>query len=873
MQVRSRRTLAAIVGLVFAGGAMGIAVPLALADTEFSRRFSPARQVDDLLPEELPELDTPEYATDAEKATDLAFHGRYKLALYKAHDLGGVEGRVIRARCLLALGRYDRATAELTADEATQLDPAGGLLRAKVLRATGKHAEAVTLLRDLIKRHPTAHVARLELGEILEERGDLTAAIKEYAWFNQGETSYLDKWAAEGERGFEGRAGAELLATAAAAIDRWATLTGKFKEQPALHEKLLSMYVGAYDLVDRSYWPARLAAAEYLLHRGNGKEAEAELKAAFTANPNSVEVLEALGKVALESFNFDGAEKAIAGIRAVNRTSVEADLLEARNLLLQRRAKDAEPPLQRVLKQQPDHIEALGLLAASQSLQLKDDLATATLKQVEALDADNATAYLEVAEQLAALRQYPRSAAMYKVAIDRAPWWTAPRNGLGLLYTQSGDEDDARVVLRAAYELDPFNVRTVNYLRLLDQLAGFERRETEHFVIMYDKSVDPVIGDFFAAELEKIHADVAGLYRHKPAVKTYIEVFPTHAGFSVRTTGSPWIGTVGASTGRVIALVSPRQSRKTLGPFNWTQVLRHEYVHTVTLSLTENRIPHWMTEGLAVLDERTPMRWDWVPMLYDAVSKDGLFTMDGLTWGFVRPRKPNDRQLAYAQSGWICQYIEEKYGRDAILKMLAEFRAGGTQESVFPKVLNRSQSEFYDEFQAWARAKVNSWGYDDATTKKYDELVARGEQLIKARQYAEAVKVWEEIASIRPVDQLPHQRLAGLYLTKAINDPTKALQHLATLHAAELKDNRYGKRIARLLRDQGKVDEALKYVRDAIFIEPYDIDAHELAADLYAKKGDQAEADKQKQLVATLRTLAEKNKKDDDMPPAPPVQP
>ena len=41
------------------------------------------------------------------------------------------------------------------------------------------------------------------------------------------------------------------------------------------------------------------------------------------------------------------------------------------------------------------------------------------------------------------------------------------RNGLGLLYTQSGDEDKARVELEAAHSLDPFNLRTTNYLRLL----------------------------------------------------------------------------------------------------------------------------------------------------------------------------------------------------------------------------------------------------------------------------------------------------------------------------------------------------------------------------------------------------------------------
>src|SRR5687767_1927219 len=125
----------------------------------------------------------------------------------------------------------------------------------------------------------------------------------------------------------------------------------------------------------------------------------------------------------------------------------------------------------------------------------------------------------------------------------------------------------------------------------------------------------------------------------------------------------------------------------TMGAFNWAQVLRHEFTHTVTLAATDNRIAHWMTEGLAVLEERSPMRWEWVPMLYNAVKKNQLFTMEDLTWGFVRPKKPSDRQQAYAQSYWVCKYIDENYGHDAILKLLAEFKRGRSQDEAFPSVL------------------------------------------------------------------------------------------------------------------------------------------------------------------------------------------
>jgi cellulose synthase operon protein C len=563
----------------------------------------------------------------------------------------------------------------------------------------------------------------------------------------------------------------------------------------------------------------------------------------------------------------------------VNPDSPVAELLEARNLLQQRRPKDAELPLQRVLSVQPNNLEALGLLAGTHALQLLDDKTAEALARVEQVDPDNATAYLEVAEQLGAMRQYPRAAEKYKVAIDRAPWWTAPRNGLGLLYTQSGDEDDARAVLEEARKLDAYNLSTTNYLRLLDEMSAYARKETEHFVIVYDAQQDPLIGEYFGDYMESIHEEVCSQFRHDPSFggrpdkKTLIEVFPSHDAFSVRTTGSPWIPTVGASTGRVIALASPAD--KAMGTYNWAAVLRHEYTHTVTLSATDNRIQHWMTEGLAVLEERTPMKWEWVPMLYSAVKKKNkleLFTLENLTWGFVRPKKPTDRQLAYAQSFWICKFVEETWGHDAILKMLEEFKNAGRMEEVFPKITGKTMAQFEADFFAWCEKQVAGWGYDEETSKKVEELTKSAEQLVKDRQYAEAIGAWEEIGKLRPVDSLPHKRLAGLYLHKSVNQPDKGIEHLIALHKVEIKDNRYAKRIARLYRDTAQTDKAQQFALEAVYIDPYDLSAHELLAELYEKSDNAAGLEREKRVIPVLKQWAEARKSDGAAQPERPAE-
>jgi tetratricopeptide (TPR) repeat protein len=337
-------------------------------------------------------------------------------------------------------------------------------------------------------------------------------------------------------------------------------------------------------------------------------------------------------------------------------------------------------------------------------------------------------------------------------------------------------------------------------------------------------------------------------------VKTYIEVFPTHDAFSVRTTGSPWIGTVGASTGRVIALVSPRKGGGNMEPFNWAQVLRHEYTHTVTLAATDNRIQHWMTEGLAVLEERTPLRWEWIPMLYQAVTKRELFTMDNLTWGFVRPKRPIDRQLAYAQSFWICQYIQETYGHESILKMLEMFRNAGRQEDVFPAVTGKPIDAFYQDFLVWCDKQVAGWGYDKETSAKYEKLRTEAEAAMKTDR-PKAIELWEQIVKIRPVDAMPHTRLAGLYLFTKQYD--KAIAHLAVLHQVEIRDNRFAKQIARIYVKDNKLGPAAKYALEAIYIDPYDLTAHELLRDIDQAAGNADGLAREQRVIPVLQKWIE----------------
>ena len=813
---------------------------------------APIKWIEPYLAEELPELTYPAYFNDLDKAQAQSSSGRYKLSLITLKMIKDLKPdqqtdvALIRGQSLAALGRWDEAIKVLDGD-----DPRVQIEKAQVLAKSGKDDQALAVLRALVEKHADSIAGHYWLGRELEKVGDIPAAREQYTWFVSAPQKFMDQWNSRQHLPVFDKA--DEVTLIGRALDRWAALTQAYRNSPQVDRAILSFFVKSFDEIDRAYYPARLAAAEYFLSHDQTEDAVEQLKVVLTANPGELSALTLMGHIAISGFNFDLGDSVVASIRKIDPNSLDADLLEARNLMAQRRPQDAEPVVQKVLDQQPKNLEALGLLAAVNALELEEDKVNQILKRVEEIDPHNASAYYEVAEQLDSMRQYPRAIEKYKIAVARAPWWTAALNGLGLLYTQSGDEDNAREALEQAHQLDPFNLRTSNYLTLLDKMDKFARKETAHFIVIYDPRNDSVIPEYFSDYLESVQAQVCAAYNYTPTVKTYIEVFPTHEAFSVRTTGSTWLPTVGASTGRVIALVAPRQGKLTMGTFDWARVLRHEYTHTVTLGATDNRIAHWFTEGLAVYQEHSPVPWDWVPMLYSAVSKKQLFPLDKLTWAFVRPKRPIDRQLAYAESFWICTYVEETYGHDAILKMLELMRHADRQEDVFPKVTGKSIPQFMNEFEAWAQKQIDKWGYDKGSTEKYDELVKKGEELIKSRDYEQAAKVWEEIAKIRPADALPHQRLAGLY--SALKDHKKQIEQFEILSKVELKDNRFAKRIARLLVEDENWKEAGKFALESVYINPYDISAHEILLQVSEKTDNTSGAEREKRVIAELTKL------------------
>jgi cellulose synthase operon protein C len=616
-----------------------------------------------------------QFLTDEERAALRVFHG-----VWDDRDLINPQ-----LKAMVALNAWDFENPALS-------DPAAPAeLRAEAKLLAGELEEAIATIAAARSNHASRIRAEAHegLGEIDQANEVVNEPVKRLLQTKLADASELT----QGVRSMFIRA--------------------RIQNQPSRDfQSMMSLLGRAHQELDRLYWPAKLAEAELLAEKDNDQEAVVALHETLSLNPRCAQAWYLLGRIALSKFDFDSANTAAEAIRRTNRRHPLAAILLAESRLIQDDPDGAKELLRPILMAQPNLRLALAYDAAADALFYDEAAMKTALDRFDSLSPNSAQAYAIVGRHLALNRQYDLAASALEEAVRRQPGWPSPRIELGLLEMQSGRDDKALQALKSVASMDPFNKRAANSLFLLEELATYEQIESEHFVVRYKPGVDKVLAEMMLDPLERIHSIVAGRFKFEPDRKTVIEVMPDHQRFAVRITGMPFVHTIAACTGPLIAMEVPKdgQPGKHLGVFDWPRVIQHEYTHTITLGQTRNRIPHWLTEGAAVSMEPGPRSYATCRLLADAYSNDTVFRLDELKWAFVRPRLPNDRSKAYAIGHWMVEYMNERFGDDALVTLLGRYFQGEREQQAIPNALKVSRMEFYTGFLEWAGTQVESWG-------------------------------------------------------------------------------------------------------------------------------------------------------------------
>ena len=784
------------------------------------------------------------------------------------------------ARHLYLTGKYaEAAEAYVKLADAEPVAAALGLARCQ--SSQGHYDEADAILCKAAEAHPAAHELHAERAQLAFGRGDFMAAHDEVAIALKSKPDSLPArwWQTELDRTAgkidEAEAGYEWLVDyyndqeeftaddmhwiglAAAQFARWRRLSRQFSFL------VNELYPDALKL-EADYWPARYEAGMLFLEKYNQPEAMRELKAALAINPNAAEVHAALAALALHDYQLDEARRHIDRALAINPKLLAARQLMADLQLANFQAPQAIAVLESAREINPSDEETLGRLAAAYAVvdgisEDKDPSPRVAnvIAEVDRRNPHAGTFYYALGSALDLSRRFPAAARYYREALQRMPQLTAPRGALALMYLRLGDEAEARRLLDESFEVDPFNVRVANSVKVLEVLDEYAVLETEHFVVKFDRGQEELLARYASRYLEEeVYPKLVERFGFEPREKSLFEIFSrarnsdAHTWFSARMVGLPYVSTVGACAGKVVALTSPREMRK---KFNWGRVLKHEFVHVLNLQQTDFNVPHWFTEALAVEVEGYPRPPEWNALLVERVPKGELFNLDTINLGFVRPASSVEWQMAYCQAQLYAQYMLKTYGSSALAKMLTAYG----QNLDTPTALRRSFGVKQAAFEEGYLAHLKTLVADLAPQAKPAERLSFDEaqkRLVAARDNAdrltELATVGELAAALEPHDVRWFKLLARIYLTAGEGKPlAKVLKKLAEHDPDNLLVR---KKLAQLALAANDFVEAEHWACEANQADLWDAETHRIAGLALSRLGKHAAAIEELEVAVQL---------------------
>jgi tetratricopeptide (TPR) repeat protein len=479
----------------------------------------------------------------------------------------------------------------------------------------------------------------------------------------------------------------------------------------------------------------------------------------------------------------------------------------------------------------PRDEQTLGRIAACLWMQNKQQEFDALLKEVQKHDPTPGLFHFVLGERLEERRRFDEAEKHFKKARELRPMLFQSGNSLGLLYMRLGKEKEAGELLRDSFKADPFNVRVSNTLRVLEHLAGYKTMKTAHFELRFDPKNDAVLAEYLAGYLEKVHDDLAAKFKHEPKGPILIEVFNSHKMFSGRTVALPDLHTIGACTGRMVAMASPN-GKGIHKPFNWSRVIRHEVVHIFNLDQTHFLCPHWFTEGLAVISEGMDRPQEWNELLRTRVPAGDVLNLDTIDLGFIRPRSPLEWQLAYCQAQLYVEYLEKTFGKDRIGDMLNAYRDGLDTVAALQKVCKVDKVTFEKGYRGYLEDVVKGIGgkpgekamspadLREAQKKDPDnpDLAARLAEALMRSDRPQARKLAEQALEQKRKHPLASVVLARLEMLGGNTGRAKEL--LEAAHDEQSPDARVLRALGKLYFDSGALKKAAELFEQGRKLEP-----------------------------------------------------
>ena len=735
--------------------------------------------------------------------------------------------RLAAAAQALNQGEFDRVDALLR----TATDERSAVLRARSAIARGRYGEAEGLLAGLVTSSPSGDAA-LELGQLYlylgrrQEGGRLLQTI-----LARGNAS--------------SPANALRLGLAARALGRFQDANGFLRSASGMAPDDPAINV---------------AWGELFLEKYNGADAVRSFQTALRADGDSVAARIGLARATREQ---DPAAAKVWAERAleVNPNYVPALLLIAELALDERQRDDARASIQQALAVNPNSLEARALDVAIAFLEARADDVDAGVAAALALNPVYGDVHRVAGDHAARNYRFDEAVALTRRALEVDPTSTRASADLGMHLLRTGDEAGARRALEAAFEADPFDVVTFNLLAMLDTVDTFETfRDGDLIVRLHPDEADVMREHVIPLARESLET-LSERYQFRPTGPILIEMFPKHDDFAVRTIGLPgFIGALGACFGRVVTLDSP--TARPPGTFSWTATLWHEMAHVMTLQMSNNRLPRWLSEGISVFEERRA-RPEWGREMEvrfaQALDEGQLLKLRDLNEGFSDPQLIS---LTYYQASLVADHLIDTYGEPALWRLLRAYGEGLDTEDAFVSAFEATIDEVQESFDARLerdyaplRAALKTPTFpEDATVEQLREIAidnpgSFGAQmrlalaLREAGESRPAIEALERASVLLPAangQANPNALIASIALEGGGTERAiRALEAVLTVDASDVESAR---QLAALLEPTGDAARTAAAYGRVAELDPFDVKAQTVVGRRALEQRDSATA-------------------------------
>ena len=710
-------------------------------------------------------------------------------------------------------GRWDEV---LRFAEAFPKDETLAVYRARAIAARGDYAQAESVVQPFASANPAGDGA-LELGLLqlmVGRRNEARRTLQVVMLGEQRTPTARDL---------------QRAARAARALGQFQESSGLFRDaiamapnDPSINTDWGDLFVEKYNFADasRSYQEALKGDSSY------GPALLGMARALANDNP-------------MQAFGF--AQQALK----LNPSEAGAHLLAAEIAIYQDKKVEARASIDKVLETNPRHLDALAMRAALAYVEGKNqehqDAIAAALKinptfgEVHRVVGSITAHYYRFDEAVEHVRK--------AIALDRENMRAFADLGAHLMRT--GDERNARRALETAFRTDPYDVVTYNLLELLDTLEPFDTIKEGDMVIRLHPDETAVMRQYVPQLAKAAIEDMSKRWEFTPKGPILIEMFPDHDDFAVRTLGLPgMIGALGACFGRVVTLDSPKARQP--GTFNWGETLWHEMAHVITLQLSNNRLPRWLSEGASVFEERRA-RQEWgremdIPFAR-AIDRGQVMKLRDLNAGFSSPQTIS---LAYYQASLLVEHIVDVYGQPKLRVLVQTFADGSDTETAIQKALGvdidalqKSFDGFIEKRYAGLRKalavpsglapdlpldKLKAIASDNP--ESFAAQMALGEALIESDPEG-AIAALERASALVPNvtgDESPQALIAAI--AKKKGDKIRAAKALEALSSHSHTDVNAARELVTLVdgaKEPARLQTALKRV---VAIDPFDSASH-----------------------------------------------